>query len=87
MNSALVSFGSLLLAFASLLLKAAFKILIFMFVLWLVGTLWPYVADALGMPYGTVYDFYLSIIASLKDLNQNLKSVQPVPTPTPVILS
>ena len=82
----MVSLGQLTLVLTSLLLKAAFRILIIMFVLWLAGTLWPYVADALGMPYGTLYELYLSVVRIIKDAFGSIHTASPRPTPIPTTI-
>ena len=49
-------FGFFLYAGLVVLLRASIKIVFLLFLLWLIGVLYPYVAHALGIPHRTVYE-------------------------------
>jgi hypothetical protein len=53
--------GPLFMLILGLLAKLGSRILLVMFVLWLVGFLYPFVAVAVGIPQATFYDFAASI--------------------------
>lgn len=44
------------------------QVAIIMGTLWLIGMLFPYVADKLGFPYETLYDLGLGIAESIRGL-------------------
>jgi len=54
--------GPLFALIIGLLLKLGSRILLMMFVLWLIGFLYPFVAVAMGIPQATFYDFASSIL-------------------------
>jgi hypothetical protein len=60
MRDSVIGLGALVLALATLLLKAATRIILVLFVVWLIGALWPVVARSLGLPYTTVYQTFLA---------------------------
>jgi hypothetical protein len=68
------SFGVLLLTLVSILLKAAFRVLIVIVILWLIGVLFPYVAAALGMPQRTVYELVEPLVRSLQEFFSRMAS-------------
>jgi hypothetical protein len=59
--------GPLFMMILALLFKLASKILLVMFVFWLVGFLYPFVAVAVGIPQATFYDFAANIFHPFTD--------------------
>lgn len=74
MRSVTNSFGVLLLTLVSILLKAAFRVLIVIVILWLIGVLFPYVAAALGMPQRTVYELVEPLVRTLQEFFSRMAS-------------
>src|SRR5690242_10472313 len=72
MRDSVIGLGALVLALASLLLKAATRIILVLFVVWLIGMLWPHVARSLGLPYTTVYQTVMDIIGKAPQNNDPL---------------
>ena len=64
----IIALASLLLVLSGMFLRSAAKVAIAMGVLWLIGTLFPYVADALGLPHLTVYDAFVGLTESVRAL-------------------
>ena len=64
----IIALAGLLLVLSGMYLRSAAKVAIAMGVLWLIGTLFPDVADALGLPHLTVYDALVGLIECIRAL-------------------
>ena len=68
----LIDLVSLFLVLSGMLLRAVaivgIAIGIAMGVLWLIGILFPFLADALGLPLDTVYELLVELYRLLRDL-------------------
>lgn len=80
MRSVTNSFGVLLLTLVSILLKAAFRVLIVIVILWLIGVLFPYVAGALGMPQRTVYELVEPLMRTFQEFFSRLAATPAIAT-------
>lgn len=65
MKEQIIGLGSLFLILSGMLLRSTAKVAITMIVLWLIGKSFPIVADALGLPYSTLYAFFMELYAGL----------------------
>lgn len=61
-------FFSLVMALGNLILQAAFKVILVFVVLFLIGVLYPFVAQALGMPYMTVWELGTTIVHGIRSM-------------------
>jgi len=68
MIEAITSLLTLILVITGMLLRAVALVAIAMLVLWLVGHLFPYVADSLGIPYTTVYQAVAALVETIWSL-------------------
>ena len=65
MRQGVIGMGTLTILVTSLLFKLASRILLVMFVFWLIGFLYPFVAIALGIPQLMFYDLVASAVHSV----------------------
>ena len=63
---------SFILVFLNLLLRVAITIVIILAIFWLIGVMYPYVADALGVPYHTAYDVVTRAFAGIRGMLSDL---------------
>ena len=62
MRQGVIGSGTYALWVTGQLFKLASRVVLVMFMLWLIGFLYPFVAVALGAPQATFYDFAASIL-------------------------
>lgn len=61
-----IDLASILLVLSGIFLRAAGKVAIAMAILWLVGFLFPYVADVVGMPFDNLYAALSALVESIR---------------------
>lgn len=61
-----IDLASILLVLSGIFLRAAGKVAIAMAILWLLGFLFPYVADVVGMPFDNLYDAIAALVAGIR---------------------
>ena len=70
MKEQIIGLGSLFLILSGMLRRSTAKVAITMIVFWLIGKSFPIVADALGLPYQSFFDFfkdlYVGILMSVR---------------------
>lgn len=62
----------LMMLLANLLLRVAFRVMLVFVVLFLIGGLYPYVAQVMGVPYLTVWDLGVHIVAGIRHLTDTV---------------
>jgi hypothetical protein len=61
MRQAVIGVGTLTMLISGLVFKLASRIVLAMFMFWVIGFFYPFVAVTLGVPQATFYDFAASI--------------------------